>query len=156
MKKTVIAIVVLLFTCSLTFAEDGKKFGKDLTLTETTKVSTILETPDEFEGKRVLIEGVIVGVCKKAGCWIDIASDKEEEKIRIKVNDGEIVFPMEIKGKTAKVEGEVYSIVVTPESCEGEGGTKPCSEEDSDTSKNKKSEQVSKKYMIKGIGAIVE
>ena len=49
----------------------------------------------------------MVDVCKKRGCWIKLAGDKEFESIRFKVEDGVMVFPMEAKGKTARAEGVV-------------------------------------------------
>ncbi len=143
MKKIFLFVFAATFFVSSFNAEDGKKFGKDLTLKEKTPVSKILETPKDFVGKKVLLEGTVVGVCKKRGCWIDIASDKEYEKIRIKVKDGEIVFPMEIKGKTALVEGEVYALNPNPDhKCAHKEGEEGCVAHDT-------------KYQIKGLGAVV-
>lgn len=113
MKKTLFIVLALLISTS--FAGDGKKYGKDITLKEKTKVSDILANPEKYVGKKVLIEGPVVDVCDKRGCWIEIGSDKQFEKIKVKVKDGEIVFPMEEKGKDAVVEGEVYKISLTKE-----------------------------------------
>ena len=44
---------------------------------------------------------------------MDIASDVPFEKIQVKVVDGEIVFPMEAKGRTAKVEGIAEELKLT-------------------------------------------
>jgi len=114
--KSVIYILLscLLLNISL-LADDAKKFGKEITLKEKTSISKILANPKNFVGKKVLVEGTIVDVCSKRGCWMEIASDKEFQKIKIKVKDGEIVFPMESKGKSALVEGEVYEIKLTKE-----------------------------------------
>jgi hypothetical protein len=84
-----------------------KKFGKSLTLKEKTKISEILASPEKFNGKRVQVAGPVVDVCKERGCWIKIGSDKEFEKIRVKVDDGVIVFPQDIKGHNAVAEGVV-------------------------------------------------
>jgi len=115
MQKQIVFIVLLLFITSNIFSGDGNKYGKKLTLKEKTKISTILEKPKDFVGKKVLVEGTVVGVCEKRGCWIELASDKQYQKIKVKVKDGEIVFPLEEKGKTALVEGEVYEIKLTKE-----------------------------------------
>jgi hypothetical protein len=112
--KQMIVVLLILFV-SVSFAGDGKKYGKALTLQEKTRVSEILASPEEYEGKKVLIEGMVVDVCSKRGCWIEVASDKPYEKIKVKVKDGEIVFPIEEKGKTALVEGELYKISLTKE-----------------------------------------
>ncbi|MHC4822206.1 MAG: DUF4920 domain-containing protein, partial [Planctomycetota bacterium] len=53
--------------------------------------------------------------CEMRGCWMDIASDREFEKIQIKVDDGVIVFPMTAKGKSALVEGVVEVLELTHE-----------------------------------------
>jgi len=70
-----------------------------------TKISTILANPDNYEGKKVLVEGLVTSVCEARGCWMFIASDKNFQEIKIKVLDGVIVFPMSAQGKMAKVEG---------------------------------------------------
>lgn len=155
MKNLLTFTLLFILVSNFVLADGGKKYGKELSLNESTKVSEILTNPENFVGKKVLIEGTVVAVCKKAGCWIDIASDKEFEKIRVKVTDGEIVFPMEAKGKTAIVEGELFSVMVTPESCQGEGGEKTCSGKEGDACKAKATEKASKKYLLKGIGAVI-
>lgn len=114
MQKLVLLVLFSAFLFTQGFAAD-KKLGKKLSLKETTKVSNILASPKDFVGKKVLVEGTVLDVCSKRGCWIEVASDKQHEKIKVKVKDGEIVFPMEAKGKTAKVEGEIYKIEMSKE-----------------------------------------
>jgi len=107
MKLTKLAsLITLLLICAIAFAAP-KNYGKKLTVKEKTKVSDILADPEKFAGKKVLVEGAVVDVCKERGCWIKVASDKEFESIRFKVDDGVIVFPLDAKGKTALVEGVV-------------------------------------------------
>ena len=93
----------------------GTTYGEPLTLTELTPVSAILSDPAAFIGQRVLVKGMVVAVCEEKGCWMDIASDKEFEKIQVKVDDGVIVFPLTAKGKQALVEGVVEQIELTYE-----------------------------------------
>ncbi|NCO52545.1 MAG: DUF4920 domain-containing protein [Deltaproteobacteria bacterium] len=85
----------------------AKTFGAGLSLEKTIAVSELLEKGDTYVGKQVQVQGMIVDVCQTRGCWMYIAGDKPFEKIRIKVNDGEIVFPLEARGQKAKVEGVV-------------------------------------------------
>ena len=93
----------------------GKTYGKSLTLSEITKVSTIMADPDIYVGKTVLVKGVVVDVCSHRGCWMDIASDAPFEKIQIKVADGDIVFPLDAKGKQAVVEGVLEKLEYSKE-----------------------------------------
>lgn len=105
---------LFLFIATTSNASD-LKLGEPLTLSEVTKVSEINAHPEKYLGKKVLIEGLIIDVCAARGCWMDIASDLAFEKIKVKVVDGEIVFPMEAKGKTARVEGVAEEIKLTKE-----------------------------------------
>jgi len=107
MKKIFIISIVSLLLATSAVSGAKKKYGKEITLKESTKISEIVAHPEQFDGKRVLISGPIVDVCKERGCWIKIGSDKEFESIRFKVEDGVIVFPLEIKGKNALAEGVV-------------------------------------------------
>lgn len=95
------------------------KYGAPLSLSEETKISQVLREPENYLGTRVLVQGEIVDVCAKAGCWLEIAGDQPGQKIKIKVNDGEIVFPVTAKEKAARVEGEVYKIELSHEQALG-------------------------------------
>jgi hypothetical protein len=106
---------ILIITVSFAIDGDKEKYGEEITLEEKTKISEILEDPESYLDKTVLVEGEILDVCPMAGCWIELSSDVEDEKIKVKVKDGEIVFPMEAKGSAALVEGKVYKIELTKE-----------------------------------------
>lgn len=110
--KRLISLLLIFF--SIQILAQVEKFGRDITLTERTKISEILSNPESFVGKKVLVEGEVLDVCQKAGCWMELKSDKEG-KIRIKVKDGDIVFPVSAIGSNAVVEGPVYKIELTVE-----------------------------------------
>jgi len=107
MRRTIITVAILALCLATGLSAAVKKYGKDLTLKETTKISDIYANPDAFNGKTVKVRGAIVEVCEMKGCWIALASDKEFQQMRFKVDDGVIVFPLDAKGLTATVEGVV-------------------------------------------------
>jgi len=111
--KYLIALLTIVISISV-FAQ-SEKYGRDLTLKEKTEISKILSAPEQFVGKTVLVEGEVLDVCQMAGCWMELKSDAKDQKIKIKVKDGDIVFPVEAKGKNAVVEGTVYKIELTKE-----------------------------------------
>ena len=115
LRSSAVALAIAALTASAVVAQSSKEYGKPLTLKVTTPISAILKNPKAFEGKRVQVEGTIVEVCEERGCWIRIASDKEFEAIRFKVEDGVITFPMEAKGKLALAEGVVKITTLTKE-----------------------------------------
>ena len=98
-----------------TFGDDKDKYGKEITLKEKTDISDILSNPEDFLDKKVLVEGEVLDVCPKMGCWMELKSDSENGKIKVKVKDGEIIFPVEAKGRKALVEGKVYKIELSKE-----------------------------------------
>lgn len=111
-KRALILLLALLLLAGPAFA---KTYGKGVHQQETTAVSAILDNPDSYLGKTVKIEGLIVEVCAKRGCWIYVAGDRPQEKIQIKVTDGEIVFPMSATGRVGVVEGIVDEVVMSKE-----------------------------------------
>lgn len=116
MKKLLIAILAILF-CGILIAQTDvvNKLGAEITLAEKTDISDILNSPEDFLDKKVLVEGEVLDVCKMMGCWMELESDVVGEKIKVKVKDGDIIFPVEAKGQTALVEGTVYKIELTHE-----------------------------------------
>ncbi len=110
LKCLIPVLALMLNSCTSAPVDEKQVYGAKPVLTETTMVSNILENPEEFVGKKVLVQGEILDVCTQQGCWIEIAGDKPGQKIKIKVNDGEIVFPTSARGKQAIAEGEVYKI----------------------------------------------
>jgi hypothetical protein len=84
-----------------------QSFGAGVSLTETTPIAKLLADPAAYQGKVVRVEGMVVDVCPKRGCWFELAGDQPGQKLRFKVTDGEMVFPMESKGLHAIAEGQV-------------------------------------------------
>lgn len=147
--KNLLILIVLFAVISI--YSQSEKFGKDISLTEKTSISQILEKPDEFVGKTVLVEGEVLDVCAMAGCWMELKSDVENQKIKIKVKDGDIVFPVEAKGKSAVVEGTVYKIELTEE--EAANYYRHVAEEQGTEFDESKVTGPITIYQIKGIGA---
>jgi hypothetical protein len=81
------------------------RYGTGITLAESTPVATLLDHADEHVGRAVRIEGVVADVCAAAGCWLEIRAGEGERTLRVKVKDGEIVFPTSARGHQATAEG---------------------------------------------------
>ena len=106
---------MIVATAGVVQGGDGDAYGEPLTGTETILVSELLSDPEPHLGQVVRVEGLITGVCEKRGCWMSLAGDREFEEIRIKVDDGVIVFPLEAKGRHATAEGVFTKIEMTLE-----------------------------------------
>lgn len=86
---------------------EGKTFGAGVTLTEIVAIDAILADPAAYQGKTVRVEGMITDVCPKRGCWFDLAGTEPGKKLKFKVTDGEMVFPVDAKGQWASAQGVV-------------------------------------------------
>ena len=91
------------------------KLGQPLTLKETTPIDKLVAQPDQYVGKTVQVRGSVRDVCKKMGCWMELVDPASGKGVRIKVNEGEIVFPKEAVGKTAIAEGKFARLVLSKE-----------------------------------------
>lgn len=91
---------------ALAAASTGAQYGAAVTVAEATPISEILAEPRRFAGREVRVEGEVTGVCAMAGCWMELA-DAEGRRLRVKVDDGVIVFPPESVGERAVAQGTV-------------------------------------------------
>ncbi|MDX1727572.1 MAG: DUF4920 domain-containing protein [Pseudoalteromonas tetraodonis] len=104
-------LLVLFFALLvLSTAAKAQQFGLPIDNSTLIKISTLMANPDNFLDEQVTIEGTVVGICAKRGCWMTIASDKRFENLKIKVNDGDMVFPMTSKGSKAIATGKLNKI----------------------------------------------
>lgn len=149
--------LLMIILGSFLWGQEPLQFGAALTLEKTVPIEAILSTPDNFVGNRVLIEGTIVDVCTNMGCWIEIGEDNSPHKIRVKVKDGEIVFPVTIRGKHARVEGRVEMLeynkkeyfMMREHEAEEKGLT-------FDSTAIQYTPTDARRYQIRGLGVIVE
>jgi hypothetical protein len=150
--------IIVLSTCVLLLAAAGagakeKVYGEGVTGTELVKVSDLLSHPDDFIGKTVRVKGTAVGVCAHRGCWVNIAGDKEGETVRVKVKDGVIVFPADIKGDLLIAEGVWTANELTMEQTK-----QVCAAAAREEGKEFKEDEVTTcmtLYQITGTGAVV-
>ena len=153
MKPLVLAIALAatLASCTPAPAFEGDPYGEPLTLSEITDVSTILASPDEWVGRRVLIEGEVREVCEMMGCWMDIQA--KDELIQVKVADGVIVFPISARGRTALVEGTVEALALSAEQAMAEAQHR--AEEQGEVFDPAATYAPQTIYRIQGIGALI-
>ena len=113
MKRSLLILAILLLAPPLRAAETV--YGAGVKLDETVKISTLLEQPDRYLGKTVRVEGKITEVCAMKGCWMELA-EGPGARIRVKVEDDVIAFPISARGKTGVAEGVLEAIPMTRES----------------------------------------
>ncbi|MCB1054992.1 MAG: DUF4920 domain-containing protein [Acidobacteria bacterium] len=105
MNVRILLLTAVLTTATLTLPAAAESYGEGVELTESTPIAAILDAPQSFAGKRVRVEGEVADVCPAAGCWMVLADAGRE--LRVKVEDGVIVFPQTARGGKAVAEGVI-------------------------------------------------
>ena len=158
-----LAVLLLTLACghdatssAATTAPDGapvaRAFGVAPAAGEVVAVSALLASPDAYVGKTVRVRGTAVAVCPSRGCWFDVASDVEGQTLRIKVEDGVMVFPADLVGETVLAEG-----VFTANTLDLETTKKVCAKEAASEGKAFDANAVTEcmtLYQLSGTGAL--
>lgn len=97
---------LILTVLALSVAAEPTRYGAGVDQPTATSIREILKDPAGWAGKTVKVEGKVSGVCAMEGCWMEIESP-EGDRLRIKVDDGVIVFPSEAAGRHAVAQGTV-------------------------------------------------
>jgi hypothetical protein len=144
MSKLIIATALLAAAVLPQDASDTK-LGTGVSLKETTPIKALVERPREYVGKSVRVDGVATAVCSHMGCWLALASQDNPTgpTVRLKVDDGVIVFPMTAKGKKVSAEGVFETVGGTADSKEAAG------------EHAKADPNASQQYQLKATGAII-
>jgi len=172
MRRMLGVTLAIVFLATLPAAAGEKElYGDGVTLDEAVPIETLLASPDDFVGKKVRVDGVITGVCKKRGCWMQVTDPDTGNGVRIKVEDGVIVFPYTAMGKKASAEGVFEAITLTPEQskaraaaqqaehkhaegegCDKESATRDPGAEDSGCAAEIRDDRI---YLVRGTGAVI-
>src|SRR5688500_450158 len=105
--------MLLFFACAGLLAAETR-LGKPLTQPEPLPLAKLNASPESYVGKIIQVKGKASEVCEMMGCWINIVESRNQS-IRIKVNDGDIVFPRTAVGKTVVAEGKLQKLDLTRE-----------------------------------------
>ena len=83
------------------------KRGAAIGSAQKVSLNAVLKDPSKFEGKSILVEGLVVRSCKMEGCWAEVAENKDSKSVRVKMKDHSFFIPLQSAGSLARVEGTV-------------------------------------------------
>lgn len=107
--------LVLLLLCGVMAATAIEvSLGKPLALSEPILIERLMAAPERYVGKTVQVKGKVTEVCEMMGCWMKLVNESGQS-VRIKVNDGDIVFPKSAMGRQAIAEGKLVKFDLTRE-----------------------------------------
>ena len=108
-------LLSFLFVSTFTAAAADEKLGAPLTIKEQTAIADLMAKPVRYVGRNVQVKGKVTEVCQMMGCWMMLTDTETGAAVRIKVKDGEIVFPKDAVGKIAIAEGTFTETKLTRE-----------------------------------------
>ena len=149
--KALLAIGVLALVAPLAAGET--KLGTGVSLKDSTAIKALVEQPAAYVGKTLRVDGVATAVCSAMGCWMAVAAEGDEKgaTVRIKVDDGVIVFPMTAKGRKVSAEG-VFEVVGRGHGVKDAAGDQRSRQGDH----AKHDAKASQTYQLKATGAIIQ
>ncbi len=142
--KALLAIGVFALVAPLAAGET--KLGTGVALKDSTPIKALVDQPSAYVGKTLRVDGVATAVCTHMGCWMAVAAEGDEQgpTVRLKVDDGVIVFPVTAKGRKVSAEG-VFEVV-------GSGAeSKEAANEHA-----KHDAKASQTYQLKATGAVIQ
>ena len=100
--KSLLAALLLVSTSA--FAAEtitrGVPVSRDATAVSLAKV---IEDPDSYTKKAVVVEGVVANACERKGCWMQLRD--ADRSVRITFKDYAFFVPLDSKGMKARAEG---------------------------------------------------
>ena len=114
-RVLLIFLLIACFSCNSNDSEqkllnklNPSGFYGDMSKTEKVyAVDELIHNREVYINSIVKVEGVIEEVCPMRGCWLQVGGgNNKNKKIRFKVKDGDIVFPLSSKGRKVVAEGQ--------------------------------------------------
>lgn len=130
-----------------------RQLGKPLTIKEPLSIDQVTAGAGQYVGKTVQVRGKITEVCQMAGCWMALADPQSGKIMRVKVNDGEIVFPKESIGRMARAEGTLEKLQLSKSQMSAR--LKHEAEEKGERFDPNKVKEGATLYQLRGTGAVL-
>ena len=113
MYRLILLIILIFIGCNKEISEHDLlhksdplgSYGGTISLIDVKRIGYLIDNSEKYLNSNVLISGKILEVCPMRGCWINVKDMDSDIDIRVKVTDGEIVFPLSSKGRQVDVQG---------------------------------------------------
>lgn len=94
----------------------GERIGRDFEAKPVLALSEVMDDPQAYFDRTLIVRGRVVAVCQSAGCWMQIADGDVTTMVRWDTGcGGEFAFPKDCAGRQVLVQGSFYPKEVSPE-----------------------------------------
>ena len=91
----------------------GDDFGAGVTRKALADFALVIDAPETYSDRPILVRAEVIDVCKAKGCWIKVTDGQSEA--RVKFADYAFFLPKDCEGKIAWIEGNVRRQTVSVE-----------------------------------------
>jgi len=89
-------------------------FGEAFTVTESIKVKDLLDDPASYASENpILVEGTVVDVCQKAGCWMVVSDGSRQMRVTMKEHG--FAVDKQGTGSWARIQGTLHDVTPDPD-----------------------------------------
>ncbi len=103
MRCTILALSLLMLAPAALANPDWQGHGAELSNGRYRPVAGVVKKSTRWDGKRVRVEGEVVTVCRKKGCWMELKAG--DTTVRVTFKDYAFFVPLDCDGSTARVDG---------------------------------------------------
>jgi hypothetical protein len=148
MKNLVAFAFVALATMAM--ASGQEKLGTGVQIDQPTPIADVVKNPEKFVGMTIRVDGTATAVCQEMGCWMAVSEsgDANSPTVRLKVEDGVIVFPISAKGKAVSAQG-TFELIGAADAHGQEAAAEHANHQPAPDAS-------SAKYQLKATGAIIK
>lgn len=120
MKTATRFFIALLICCAWAFTTQAEtaqteetRWGETITLTQPVDLQTAVAQADAEGEAKVLISAEVGSVCQVKGCWLGLVD--AQNNIRVTFKDYGFFVPLNLVGKTVKVQGNIRKVTMSLE-----------------------------------------
>ena len=109
MKKPMLKSILVLGFLTIAFSlnsEQVSQHGAEIGDSPELDLAVALEDPSRHLDQLVTVEGKVVNVCQMKGCWLELMTDNESHRIRVKFENYAFFVPKDSSGQLARLEGK--------------------------------------------------
>ena len=126
MIRRILSLVIfaaLVASCGNAGKKDVSSKAEGSEVATKVEFAALVENPDNFVGKNIIVEGKVVHVCTVSGKKLFIVGENPDIRLFIAAGENMPKFPLELLGSEVSVEGVITKAGGAPEMASGEKHT---------------------------------
>ena len=103
MRCSMLTLTLLLLAPAALASPDWQGHGAELSAGRYRAIDGVVKKSERWDGRRVRVEGEVVSVCLKKGCWMELKAG--DTTVRVSFKDYGFFVPLDCDGSIARIDG---------------------------------------------------